>query len=422
MAALAQPAASPPANPAPNPKWMADLAVRPGLAVSIAVDNVLNARALETDGATRLFISRPTSPVEAGKRSEHGDILCLRDKDGDGLYETRTTFVTGPLYIHGLCWQPEPGAAPGTGWLWYSTSGSVHRARDKDGDGRADEDVEVLKEGSLPSGGAQWWHSVLVTGDRLYTSIGDSANATDEATTDRQKIWSFALDGSARHLFASGLRSTQKLRVRPGTAEIWGLDDSSDHFGRPLGEEPGAQGKGQPISDDNPPEELNKYTDGGFYGHPYLAGTRVPRYEYMNKSDLIQLAATSTNPELCFPAHWAGSGFTFLDPAVVHRTAGRGGGMPASMAGDMIACFHGSWSRTEPAGHCVARVIFDPVEKRPIGYVKLVDGLKPLGDHKWQPLIRPVDAVQALDGSILFSCDMTGRVYRIRAKPEEPPG
>ena len=165
------------------------------------------------------------------------------------------------------------------------------------------------------------------------------------------------------------------------------------------------QGKGQPISDDNPPEELNKYTDGGFYGHPYLAGTRVPRYEYMNKSDLIQLAATSTNPELCFPAHWAGSGFTFLDPAVVHRTAGRGGGMPASMAGDMIACFHGSWSRTEPAGHCVARVIFDPVEKRPIGYVKLVDGLKPLGDHKWQPLIRPVDAVQALDGTSLTGVD-----------------
>lgn len=413
VSALCQPAVA-----APIPKWMTELTVRPGFAVSIAADGLQNARFLETDGANRVFVSRPYAPAEPGKRSERGEVLCLRDKDGDGVYESREAFVTGPVQLHGLCWQPDAGGAPGAGWLWYTTSGSVHKARDKDGDGKADEDVEVLKPGTIPEGGAHWWRSILVAGDRFYTSIGDSGNTTDELTSDRQKIWSFALDGSGRKTFAGGLRNTEKLRLRPGTAEIWGLDHGSDWFGRQLGEEPGTPEKGQPVTDANPPEEINKYVEGGFYGHPFVVGARIPRYEYMTRSDIVQLAARTTPPELGMPAHWAGNGFTFLDPEIVRRTAGRKGGMPAEMAGDMIACYHGSWNRTQPAGYCVVRVIFDPVEQRPIGYVKLVDGLKKGADGKLQPLIRPVDAVQTPDGQVLFSCDMTGKLYRIRSRTE----
>lgn len=420
------PLAMEPAQPADRPAEPAvirELRVRPGFEVSVAVDRIPAARFLETDGAGRLFVSRPSASSDEQdprKRINRGDIVCLRDRDGDGFYETRDTFLTGPERLQGLCWVPEKDGLPGAGWLWYSTSGSIRKARDTNGDGVADEDLVVIKDGDLPAGGANWWRSILVSGDRFYTAIGDTANISDEPTSERQQIWSFALDGSGKKLFASGLRNTPKLRIRPGTgekaSEIWGIDQGSDWFGRELGEDPGNPAKGQPVTDLNPPDELNKYIEGAFYGHPYITGDRLPRYEYLKRTDIVELAAKTTPPALALPARGGAEGFTFIDPAVVGRTQGKSGAMPRDFAGDLIVAFHGSWNRSTLTGCSVARVIFDPIEQRPIGFVTLVDGVKIAGDGARSALIRPVDVVQIADGSVLFSCDMTGRVYRIRSK------
>ena len=42
-------------------------------------------------------------------------------------------------------------------------------------------------------------------------------------------IWS-GLKGGDKKLFVSGIRNTEKLLVRPGTEEIWGMDHGSDMF------------------------------------------------------------------------------------------------------------------------------------------------------------------------------------------------
>lgn len=385
--------------------------VRSGYELTIAADNIQGARFLEVDDQGRLFVSRPYAPLKEGeRRSNQGDIVCLSEPDAAGVFQKRSEYLTGPVQLHGLCWQaPGDGDAKDEakgGWLWYSTTGSIRKARDTKGDGKADELVTVIADGKIPTGGGHWWRSILVTKDTLYTGIGESQNASDETGTERQKIWMFNLDGSNKRAFCGGIRNTEKLRLRPGTTEVWGMDHGSDNFGKRFGEGE----KGQPITDYNPPEEINHYEAGKFYGHPFVVGNRVPRYEFMDKNDILEIAARTTVPELCMPAHWAGNGFTFLDPKVVESTAGKPGALPADHAGDMIACFHGSWNRTEPGGYCVVRILWDKEEGRPIGYVKLVDGLSK--DKK--PLIRPVDAVQCADGSVLFSCDMTGRIYRIR--------
>lgn len=364
---------------------IAKFTVRDGYEVTVAVDELDEARFMAFDDRGTLYVSRP----------QHGDVVALTDADADGVYEKRATFVSGKKLVHGLCWAD--------GWLWFSQPNSIWRGRDADGDGQADEIVEVIPKGRIQGGaGGHWWRSLLVTGDAIYTSIGDSGNITDESRTERQKIYKFNLDGSGKAVFATGIRNNEKLRIRPGTTEIWGADHGSDWFGRELGEEGGAQ----PVTDFNPPCEFNQYVEGGFYGHPFIVGMRVPRYEYAKRADIVELAAKTIPPEWCFGAHWAPNGWTFLDPA---KTRG-GAGLPADHAGDVFVAFHGSWNRSSKVGYCVARVLFD--NGHPYGLLKIVDLLGP--SEKFYG--RPVDCEQAADGSVLFSDDSAGRVYRIRGK------
>jgi len=44
------------------------------------------------------------------------------------------------------------------------------------------------------------------------------------------------------------------------------MDHGSDWFGKPLEDK---EDQGQPITDLIPPCEMNRYVQGGFYGHPF---------------------------------------------------------------------------------------------------------------------------------------------------------
>jgi glucose/arabinose dehydrogenase len=406
--ALGQP--PPPTPLADDPNAGPDgLRIRTGYRVNIAVPQVPGARFLEVDPAGTLYISR----------LRLGDIIACRDEDGDGVYERQTTFVADKPKVHGMCFRPDAagdgagsagrvaagGATVGggsRGWLWFATDGAVYKARDTDGDLVADEVIEVIPNGTLPVGGQHLWRCLLVTGDSIYTAIGDGGNISDQTATDRQKIWRYALDGSNKRLFASGIRNTEKLLMRPGTGELWGFDHGSDNFGMPLGEQAPAL---QPITDLNPPDELNLYVEGGFYGHPFLVGDRIPRYEYKDRPDLHDWAQRTIAPEWKVPAHWATNGFCFIDP---QRNRGPFG-LPADHEGDILVACHGSWNSSTTVGYCVARVLFD--DGKPYGMLKIVDAL---GADRGRIAARPVDCVQAYDGSILFSSDQpAGRVYRL---------
>ncbi len=357
--------------------------VREGFQVAVAIPSLTGARFMEFDDKGTLYISRP-----------QGDITTFKAKE-DGTYEKLGVFTTGKPSTHGLCFHD--------GWMWFTTSGAVFKARDTNGDGVADETIELTHD--LPKGGGHWWRSLLVTDDAFYTSIGCSGNITDDSSTDRLKIWKFALDGKTKSLFSAGLRNTEKLRIRPGTTEIWGLDHGSDDFGQSIGDKPGSD---QPITDINPPDEFNKYIEGGFYGHPFITGNRVPRYEYQDRPDIHELAAKTRPPEWCVGAHWATNGFCFIDPALNQKTHA----LPADFEGDAIIGCHGSWNSSTPVGYCVARIRFDHDPKlggRPVGLEKIVSTL----DESGKVQARPVDCVQAPDGSVLFSADQPGRVYRL---------
>ena len=353
--------------------------IRPGYKVTIAAKDFGQARFMEFGDDGTLYVSQP----------QQASVTALKDKDGDGVYETKTKFLTGFKDCHGMVFD--------NGWLYISSTinGSVKRAKSTKGDGVADVVEDFLPANSVPPGGGHPFIGIVFTKDHFYTTTSDPQNMTDALPSDRKCVWQFDRDGKNRIQFATGVRNTEKLRLRPGTEELWGLDHGSDNFGGKYGESKG----NQPITDELPGEELNHIVEGAFYGHPFISNNRIVRPEFAGRKDIVELAAKTTAPAHVFGAHWAGNGFTFLnqDKLTGHK-------------GDLIAAFHGSWNSTIKVGYRVEQVLFDDVTGQPYGSLQLVSTL---GADGKQVLDRPVDCVEAADGSVLFSSDQSNTIYRL---------
>ncbi len=355
--------------------------VRPGFKLSIAEDTIKAPRFMAFS-PDLLFVSVP----------REGQIKACLDTDNNGSYETVRTFISGhdpKSILQGMQWHD--------GWLWFAEVSAIYKCRDKDGDGKADEEIKVIGEDQLPiTGGGHRWRALLIHNGRIYTQVGDQTNVTDEPVDEgeRKKIWSFALDGSDKKLFAKGLRNTEKFAIRPGTDEIWGVDHDVDEIGSLI------EGKdkkfGQPITDHNPPAELNHYVEGAFYGHPYLVGKNMPNLLFLQHTNLAELASKAIIPEWTMAAHSAGIGMTFYS-----------GDQIPSAKGDAFIAMHGSWNATRKTGYTLSRILFE--NGHPYGEQKIVNFL--VGGSVVRG--RPVDCVQAPDGSILVSDDTGNKIYRV---------
>ncbi len=355
--------------------------VRPGYMLSVAEGTLKAPRFLAFGPNGTLFVSVPNA----------GKIVACQDKDGDGVFETLTTYVEGhdpKSILQGMQWHE--------GWLWFAEVSAIYKSRDTDGDGKADEIIKVIGEDKLPiTGGGHRWRALMIHKNRIYTHVGDQTNATDEPvdTNERKKIWTFAMDGSDKQLFASGVRNTEKFVIRPDTEEIWGVDHDIDMLGYEWEKD---KKVGQPITDYNPPAELNHYKQGGFYGHPYILGKNMPNPNFLTRPDIAELASKTTVPEWLLPAHCAGNGMIFYHGTQIPNARG-----------DAFVAMRGSWNATEKTGYCLSRILFE--DGRPYGEQKMVSLLKKGTDV----LGRPADCVEAPDGSILFSDDTGNKIYRL---------
>ena len=345
--------------------------VRDGYSVTVAAKGLGETRFIEPGAQGILYLSQPNS----------GSISTLK-KQGDGTYQKLGVFTSGKKTVHGMDYHD--------GWLWFTQSGVVWKGRDTNGDGKADEEVKVLD--GLPEGGGHWWRSICVTGDGFYTSIGDTGNINDLTETDRQKVWFYSLDGQTRKLWSSGIRNTEKLRLRPGTNELYGADHGSDWYGKPLGD----TNESQPITNRVPDDEFNHYVEGGFYGHPFIVSNGLPRLEFKDRPDIIELAGKTILPAWPVGPHWATNGFTFA------KTNGLGA------QGDAFIACHGSWNSSVKKGYRIERVMFDAQSGEPMGALPMVSTL-----DGQKVLARPVDCAEESDGSILFTVD-GGTIYRLK--------
>ncbi|CAA9370027.1 MAG: L-sorbosone dehydrogenase, partial [uncultured Chloroflexia bacterium] len=211
----------------------------------------------------------------------------------------------------------------------------------------------------------------------LYLSIGSSCDVCVENDPRRATVMRYNADGTNGSIFARGLRNSVGIAFRPGTEELWGVDN-----GRNL------------LGDNEPVEELNHLQQGRDYGWPYCHGDRKPNPEF---NDTERCKGTEP-PAWSMAPHIAPLGLAFYS----------GLQLPPSYQGDAIVGVHGSSELAQPQGYNVVRIHFE--NGRPVRQEDLVRGW--LVNGKWWG--RPVGVLVANDGSIIISDDESGRLYRLR--------
>jgi glucose/arabinose dehydrogenase len=106
-------------------------------------------------------------------------------------------------------------------------------------------------------------------------------------------------------------------------------------------------------------------------------------------------------PDVLLQSHSASLNLCFYD----------GKQFPAEYRGDIFAALHGSWNRNRRTGYKIIRVSLDHGKSRG-EYEDFVTGfVTPTGDV-WG---RPVGLTVAQDGSLLFSEDGHGTIWRVSA-------
>jgi glucose/arabinose dehydrogenase len=175
------------------------------------------------------------------------------------------------------------------------------------------------------------------------------------------------------------------------------------------------------IHNDNPAEEVNLIDSTGspYYGYPscFSEGMRPggigPGAQWADPTlaasdrktdawcrDTVQVHP----PAFALPAHWAPLGIIEY----------QGSALP--LGHDLIVAAHGSWNSDVPVGRLLARLhrsgdtitSFEPM----IGERGADNAL-----HQGEWNVRPVDVREGPDGTLYFSDDMGGRVFKVTYAP-----
>jgi len=157
----------------------------------------------------------------------------------------------------------------------------------------------------------------------LYVSVGSTCNACSEPNVENATILQVKPDGSARKIFAAGLRNTIGFDFDPKSGALYGADHGIDWLG-----------------DDEQPEEFNRIEQGKNYGWPYIHGEggKNPQDEPPAGITLEEWEKASVAPVLTYTAHAAPMQMVFYT----------GEQFPAEYRGDAFIAMHGSWNRKPP--------------------------------------------------------------------------
>jgi Raf kinase inhibitor-like YbhB/YbcL family protein len=337
-----------------------ELHVPDGFVVSVAADGLGNARMLAVAEDGSVYVTR----------RDEADVLVLKpDASGELSAPVRAASRPG---LHGL--------ALHAGQAYIATVHEIFRAAVRD-DGTFGPLEMIIHD--LPDAGQHNTRTVQIGPDEMmYISVGSTCNECAEPNRENAALLRGSLDGKRRTIWASGLRDTIGWGWQPQTGELWGMDHGIDWFG-----------------DGIPPEELNKIERGNNYGWPYVWGNNQlnPRLDAPAHIDMTEFQRTSTPMTLGYTPHAAPMQLSFYD----------GAQFPAEYRGDAFVSMRGSWNRQPPSGYEVVRVHFQ--DGAPQSIEPFVTGfLTSAGQYG-----RPCGNAVAADGSLLFTDDLNGILYRV---------
>ena len=369
------------------------LRVPPGFRVNLFAEGVEKARwlALTPDGAVLCSCGRTN------------EIHLLRDADGDGVAEERRLFLDeagGANLPFGMDFARAPGGDGGERlWFYLGNTDAVLRFPYDSERAELGSESETITE--LPGEGynQHWTRNVRVApdGEHLFVTVGSESNV-DREPPPRASVLRMRLDGSEREVFASGLRNPVGLDFGPADGAVYVNVNERDKLGDGL-----------------VPDYLARVERGQFFGWPYAylaPGNLDPRRTTDGgKSERPDLAARTHTPDVLYEAHSAALGLAFA----------AGEMFPEKYRGGAFCALRGSWNRSRGTGYKIVFVPFGD-DGRPRGfYEDFLTGflLDPAVPTTWG---RPVGVLFAADGSLLFTEEGNGRIYRVSYENPPTPG
>jgi glucose/arabinose dehydrogenase len=317
--------------------------------------------AMGEDGT--LYVTRPRS----------GDVLALRDENGDGRADGENAVVRNLRGVHGITLHD--------GKMYLATVSEVYVAEMRDG--QVGEPKRIIE--GMPPGGN---HPNRTLGfgpedGQLYITVGSTCNACMEKNEESATILRANPADWSRAIFAKGLRNTIGFGWHPQTKVMWGMDHGTDWLGH-----------------DFPLEELNRIEEGKNYGWPFVSNDRlVELAAYPEGFDGEAFLAQVVKPVLGYTAHSSPIQMVFYT----------GSQFPEEYRNDAFVAMHGSWNRQPASGYEVVRIDFneqgDPVRFEPFLKGFLLDGEAYFG--------RPAGLAVGSDGSLFVGDDANGVVYRV---------
>ncbi len=306
-------------------------------------------------------------------------IALLRDADGDGRAEVRTTFLTGLNSPYGMALVGDT--------LYVANTDAIMAFPYKSGETRIT--GKGRKITNLPHGAPNmhWTRNILpsVDGTKLYIAIGSNSNVAEnglDAEINRAAVIEYDLKTGDNRVFASGLRNPVGLAWEPTTGDLWTVVNERDGLGSDL-----------------VPDYLARVEFGAFYGWPwnYWGGYEDKRVQ----PGRPEVREYTRRPEFALGNHVAPLGLTFSIGADLGPRFERG-----AFIGE-----HGSWNRTPKAGYKVVFVGFDD-RGQPQGQpIDVLTGF--LSSNRDDARGRPVDVEIAKDGALLVSDDVGGVLWRV---------
>lgn len=370
------------ANALDHPRWLLPL---PNGDVLVAESNRPRTAAPEDSGPVDRLRAWVMARVmkRAGALTPSADrITLLRDADGDGVAEFRSTFARG---------LPSPfGLALVGPWLYVGVADGVLRLPYEAGATQAG--AAPQRVAWLPAGANHHWTKSLVAsadGRRLYSGVGSNSNVGErglEAEIGRAAIWEIDLESGAARVHASGLRNPVGLAFAPQGASdpmLFAVVNERDELGSDL-----------------VPDYLTAIQPGGFYGWPWFywgahVDTRAP-----GPPPATTTTTPPLRPDFALGSHVAPLGLAWQ---------GDSASWPEGLRGGFFVGLHGSWNRKPLAGYQVVFVALR--DGRPVLPVRPVATgfLNPAGQAQGRPAGVAVDP----RGGLLIADDVGNTVWRV---------
>lgn len=348
-----------------NEALIKQLKLPAGFEINVFAQDLGNPRMMAFNNDGTLYVTR----------REQGDVMMLRDRNGDGRTDEARVVASNLKLVNGITIRENR--------LYLATPTTVYVA-DLQPNGTV-ANLRPLVE-NLPDGGQHPNRTIAFGPDgMLYITVGSTCNGCDDSNEESATIVQVRPDGSQRTIYAEGLRNTIGFGWQPQTKELWGMDHGTDWRG-----------------DDKPPEELNRIQRGANYGWPFCYGDRRPDVylsadpQGMTKEEYC---ARTIAPVLTYQAHSAPIGMVFY-------TATQ---FPQQYRNDAFVAMRGSWNRQPPSGYKIVRVRFQ--NGKPVGFEDFITGF--LIEKGAAHFGRVAGLTVAPDGSLLISEDTNGVIYRV---------